>query len=55
MKKKYLNPTIEVIELSVQKSLLLSLSNGEADTGSEENPANLSPEMQGSGSDDLDW
>ena len=53
MKKEYIYPTLEVIALNTQRCVLLSLSNGEAQEGNENETVNFAPGM--SGSDEADW
>jgi hypothetical protein len=57
MKKNYLSPNIEVVELELNYLMsgsVGSTSEEQAASGSEESTVNFAPGME-SGSDDLDW
>ena len=57
MKKEYIYPEMQVVELKMSALMagsINSTSNDEAREGSEGQPVNFAPGME-SGSDDLDW
>ncbi len=57
MKKEYIYPEMQVVELKMSTLMAGSVNNTseeEAPEGSQEKPINFAPGME-SGSDDLDW
>jgi len=54
MKKEYLTPNIEIVEVELRSIIATSITDDEAAPGSEESTVNFAPGME-SGSDDLDW
>ena len=57
MKKEYIYPEIQVVELKMSTLMAGSVNNTseeEAPEGAEGSPINFAPGME-SGSDDLDW